>query len=62
MINSTGGSADWNDQKAKLKEKFAILTGNDLLFEEGKKEQMLKKLQLILGKSKEELANLISKL
>jgi uncharacterized protein YjbJ (UPF0337 family) len=53
---------NWNDQKAKLKEKFAILTGNDLLFEEGRKEAMMQKLQLILGKTKEELALVISKL
>ncbi len=62
MINSTAESTNWSDQKAKLKQKFAILTGNDLMFEEDKKEQMLQKLQLILGKSKEELAHLISNL
>ena len=62
MINSTGAAKDWNDQKAKLKQKFAILTGNDLIFEEGKQEQMMIRLQLILGKSKEELVYLISNL
>ena len=53
---------NWNDQKAKLRQKFAVLTGNDLLFEEGRKEAMMQKLQIILGKSKEELTLLISKL
>jgi uncharacterized protein YjbJ (UPF0337 family) len=53
---------NWNEQKAKLREKFAVLTGNDLLFEDGRKEAMMQKLQVILGKTKEELTLLISKL
>lgn len=52
----------WNEQKGKLKQKFAILTDNDLLFEEGKKEEMLGKLQIKLGKTKEELHKIISAL
>jgi uncharacterized protein YjbJ (UPF0337 family) len=62
MMNSKTGTSSWNEQKAKLKQKFAILTGNDLLFEEGRREEMMQKLQIILGKSKEELAFLISNL
>jgi len=46
---------NWNEQKGKLKQKFATLTDNDLMFEEGKKDEMLGKLQIKLGKSKEEL-------
>ncbi len=52
----------WNEQKGKLKQKFAILTDNDLMFEEGKKEEMLGRLQLKLGKSKEELHKIIESL
>ena len=55
-------NTNWNEQKAKLREKFAGLTGNDLLFEEDRKEAMMQKLQVILGISKEELTLLISKL
>ena len=55
-------NGNWNEQKAKLKEKFLFLTGSDLLFEEGKKDEILLKLQGTLGKSKEELLLLISKL
>ncbi len=36
-------------------QKFAILTDNDLMFAEGKKDEMLGKLQIKLGKTKEEL-------
>jgi uncharacterized protein YjbJ (UPF0337 family) len=45
-----------------LKQKFAVITDNDLLFEEGKKEEMLGKLQVTLGKTKEELYNIIGTL
>ncbi len=52
----------WNEQKGKLKQKFAVLTDNDLLFEEGQREEMLGKLQIKLGKTKEELHNIIAAL
>lgn len=45
----------WEEQKGKLKQKFAELTDNDLMFEEGKKDEMMGKLQVKLGKTKEEL-------
>jgi uncharacterized protein YjbJ (UPF0337 family) len=62
MINSDLGTGNWNEQKAKLKQKISILTGNDLLFEEGRREGMMQKLQIMLGKTEEELALLISNL
>lgn len=61
-MNTTELKGDWEVQKGKLKQKFAQLTENDLLFVEGKKEEMLGKLQITLGKSKEELQKLIAKL
>jgi uncharacterized protein YjbJ (UPF0337 family) len=54
-MNTTELKGNWNEQKGKLKQKFASLTDNDLVFEEGKKDEMLGKLQIKLGKSKEEL-------
>jgi uncharacterized protein YjbJ (UPF0337 family) len=50
----------WNEQKGKLKQKFAILTDNDLMFKEGRKDEMLGRLQAKLGKTKEELMKIIS--
>jgi uncharacterized protein YjbJ (UPF0337 family) len=52
----------WNEQKGKLKQKFAILVDNDLLFAAGKKDEMLGKLQVKLGKTKEELHKIIGAL
>ncbi|HMK19111.1 MAG TPA: CsbD family protein [Chitinophagaceae bacterium] len=53
---------NWNEQKGKLKQKFATLTDNDLLFLDGKKDEMLGKLQAKLGKTKEELHKIIGAL
>lgn len=61
-MNTTELKGDWDLLKGKLKKKFAVLTDNDLMYEEGKKEVMLGKLQIILGKSKEELDKIIAAL
>jgi uncharacterized protein YjbJ (UPF0337 family) len=53
---------NWMETKAKLKQKFAILTDSDMLFIEGKKEEMLGRLQTKLGKTKDEIRKIISDL
>lgn len=58
-MNKIEVKGNWNEQKGKLKQKFAILTDNDLMFEEGKKDEMIGKLQITLGKTKEELNKII---
>jgi hypothetical protein len=45
----------WREQKILLKRMFANLTDEDFLFEEGKRESMLERLCVKLGKSKPEL-------
>lgn len=60
MTNPTEIKGNWNETKGKLKQKFALLTENDLLFAEGKKDEMLGKIQIKLGKTKEELEAIIS--
>jgi len=61
-MNTTELKGTWNEQKGKLKERYAILTDNDLMFKEGKKEEMYGRLQIKLGKTKEELLNIIMEL
>ena len=61
-MNTTIVQGSWEEQKGKLKQKFATLTDNDLLFAEGKKEEMMGKLQIKLGKNKVELHKIISAL
>lgn len=61
-MNTTEILGSWSDRKIKLRQKFASLTDNDLLFEDGKTEEMLGKLQLKLGKTKDELRSIIATL
>lgn len=61
-MNTTELKGDWEEQKGKLKQKFAALTDNDLLFAQGKKEEMLGRIQIKLGKTKEELFKIIGEL
>ena len=61
-MNATELKGNWEEQKGKLKQKFAALTESDLLFVKGKKEEMLGKLQIKLGKSREELIKIIGAL
>jgi uncharacterized protein YjbJ (UPF0337 family) len=58
-MNKTEIKGNWEEKKGKLKQKFATLTDNDLLFVEGKKDEMLGRLQIKLGKTKEELHRII---
>jgi uncharacterized protein YjbJ (UPF0337 family) len=53
---------DWEIQKSKLKEKFTTLTDADLAFTRGKKDEMLERLQVRFGMSKQELRDLIEAL
>jgi uncharacterized protein YjbJ (UPF0337 family) len=53
---------NWNEVAGKLKQKYANLTDDDLLFAEGKEEELLGRLQAKLGKTKESLRELIAKL
>jgi uncharacterized protein YjbJ (UPF0337 family) len=59
MLNIKG---KWNEVAGKLKQKYANLTDNDLLFKVGKEEELLGRLQKKIGKSKEEIRNLIEKI
>jgi uncharacterized protein YjbJ (UPF0337 family) len=61
-MNTIGEKGNWNEKKGKLKQKFAILTDNDLMFMEGKKDEMLGRLQTKLGKTKEQLRTIIEAL
>jgi uncharacterized protein YjbJ (UPF0337 family) len=61
-MNTTELKGNWDEQKGKLKQKFAVLTDNDFLFVEGKKDEMMGKLQIKLGKTKEELHKIIQAL
>ncbi len=52
----------WNETKGKLKQKYADLTDDDLLFEEGKEDELLGRLQHKVGQTKEQIRDSIAKL
>ena len=45
----------WNEMKGKLKQKYGQLTDDDLVFAEGKEDELYGRLQKRLGKTKEEI-------
>lgn len=52
---------NWTEQKEKLLERFSILHETDLLYIDGKKDEMLDKVRTILGTTREELRNILKK-
>lgn len=54
-MNSLIIKGNWNELAGKLKQQFASLTDDDLLFKEGKEEELLGRLQNKLGKTKEDI-------
>ncbi len=52
----------WNEMKGKLKQKYGELTDDDLVFADGKDDEMLGRLQKKLGKTKEDIRKEIEQL
>lgn len=61
-MNSLQLKGTWNEVKGKLKQQYADLTDDDLMYTEGKEDELFGKLQKKLGKSKEEVQKLIKDL
>ncbi len=62
MKRSTESTGDWTERKGKLKKKFAVLTESDVLFEEGKLDDLIGRLQIKLGKTRDEIQKIIDSL
>jgi hypothetical protein len=62
MKNVNGFEVSWNDQKVRLKQKIAMLTDSDGLLAGEKQDEMLSRLEIKLGKTKEELTAIIAAL
>jgi uncharacterized protein YjbJ (UPF0337 family) len=60
-MNTLRMKGNWNETVGKLKQQFANLTDDDLLFMDGKDKELLGRLQQKLGKAKEEARKLITK-
>jgi uncharacterized protein YjbJ (UPF0337 family) len=61
-MNKLQMKGSWNEVKGKLKQTYGNLTDDDLVFAEGKDDELIGRLQKKLGKSKEEIRREIEKL
>jgi len=52
----------WEIQKAKLRLRFTFLTDIDFYYDYGRKEVMMTSLQIKLGKSREDLNDMLAQL
>jgi uncharacterized protein YjbJ (UPF0337 family) len=62
MKNKTELQGNWNKTKGKLKQQFAMLTENDLSLVNGKMDELIGRLQIKLGKTEQEIRNIIANL
>ena len=53
---------NWSEEKAILKQKFEVLTDGNLFLLAYKKDEMIDRLQIKLGKTKEEINKLLLEL
>jgi uncharacterized protein YjbJ (UPF0337 family) len=61
-MNALQFKGEWNELKGKLKQKYAQLTDDDLMYAAGKEDELLGRLQKKLGKKEEEVRKLIAEL
>lgn len=61
-MNTTGLKGNWNELKGKLKQKYADLTDDDLLYEEGKEDELYGRIQQKVGATKDEVNKMIADL
>lgn len=52
----------WNELKGKVKQKYAELTDDDLLYEEGKDDELIGRLQKKTGKARDEIVDWLNSL
>lgn len=53
---------EWNELKGKLKQKYAQLTDDDLLYAKGKEDELLGRLQTKLGQSQDQVRKLLAEI
>ncbi|HEY0609448.1 MAG TPA: CsbD family protein [Chitinophaga sp.] len=49
----------WNEIKGRLKQQYADLTDDDLLYQEGQEDKLIGKLQQKLGKTRDEVIEML---
>ena len=62
MKNMTEFDGNWNEIKGRLKQNFSVFTDDDLLLIDGKKDEIIGRHQIKLGKTRKGIHKLISEL
>ena len=53
---------NWNEIKGKIKKQYATITDDDLMYQEGKDEELLGRIQKKTGKTKDQVIKWIDQL
>ena len=61
-MNTLEIKGNWNVIKGKLQQQYAALTDDDLIYQDGAEDELLGRLQVKLGKTKQEILDLMEKL
>jgi uncharacterized protein YjbJ (UPF0337 family) len=61
-MNKLELKGNWNQIKGVLKQKYGELTDEDLIYAEGKEDELIGRLQKKTGKKKEEIIEELNKL
>ncbi|HLT41572.1 MAG TPA: CsbD family protein [Sphingobacteriaceae bacterium] len=52
----------WNEVKGKVKQQYADLTDDDLLYQEGKEDELVGRLQTKTGKTRDQVVDWLNEL
>lgn len=61
-MNKLTFKGDWNQVKGRLKQKYGQLTDDDLVYSEGKVDELIGRLEKKLGVAKDKITRLISEI
>lgn len=61
-MNEQTIKGNWDELKGKLKQKYADLTDDDLVYEEGKEDELYGRITTRIGNAKDEVRKMIADL
>jgi len=61
-MNKLTLSGDWNVAKGKLKQKYGQLTEDDLVYERGREDELIGRIQKRVGHAREDIEQAVHKI
>ena len=62
IMNKLTLKGDWNVAKGKLRQKYAQLTDDDLVYEKGREDELLGRVQKRVGQTREEVERVVGEI